>query len=168
MRPATQRLSSGASPPPVTTQWTWGWRSRGSDPRYAAPQARRPRPQVPGVGGHFEEGFRGGPHQQAVHLTGVVQRDRAESTGEREDDVEVRCVEQVGCLGLQPSRGGRGLALGAMAVATRVVGDFLVPALRALQDVSTQGRRAAGRARSSRARRCSGVRPVPYRSRNAS
>ena len=100
--------------------------------------------QVPGVGGHFEEGFRGGPHEQAVHLTRVVQRDRTESTGEREGDVEVRCVEQVGGLGFQPSRGGRGLALGAMAIATRVVGHFLVPALRALQDVSTQGGGAAG------------------------
>src|SRR5512135_2128090 len=27
-RPATQRLSSGASPPPVTTQWTWGCSAR--------------------------------------------------------------------------------------------------------------------------------------------
>ena len=101
-------------------------------------------PEVLRVGGHLEEGFRGGPHQQAVDRAGVVKCDRAEGAGEREHDVEVRCVEQVGGLGLQPSRGGRGLALGAMAVAARVIGDLLVPALRALQDVPTQGRRAAG------------------------
>src|SRR3954471_13946790 len=49
-------------------------------------------PEVDRVGGHFEEGFRGGPHQQAVDLTGVVKRDRAEGAGEREHDVEVRAM----------------------------------------------------------------------------
>jgi hypothetical protein len=68
-------------------------------------------------------------------LAGIVKRDRAEIAGEREDDVEVGHLEQVGCLGLQPSCRGGGLALGAMAIAAGVVGDLLMPALRALQDM---------------------------------
>jgi hypothetical protein len=102
-------------------------------------------PEVFRVRGHLEEGLRGGPHEQAVHRAGVAKRHQAEGAGEREHDVEVRCVEQVGGLRLQPSRGGRSLALGAMAVAARVVRDLLVPALRAFQDMTAQGRRAAGR-----------------------
>lgn len=73
--------------------------------------------EVIGVGGHFEEGFRGGPHQQAVDLSGVAKRDRAEGAGEREHDVEVRRLEQVGGLGLQPPRCGGPLTLGAMTIA---------------------------------------------------
>ncbi len=55
----------------------------------------------------------------------------------RKNDVEVGDLEQVGCLGLQPSCRGGGLALGAMAIAAGVVGDLLIPALRALQNVPT-------------------------------
>ena len=55
----------------------------------------------------------------------------------------IRHGQQIGCLSLQPSGRGGGLALGAMAIATGVIGDLPMPALRALQDVPTQGRRAA-------------------------
>ena len=68
-------------------------------------------------------------------------RDWAEGTGEREHNVEVRRLEQVGGLVLQPPRCGRRLALGAMAVAAGVIRDLLVAALRALQDMPAQGRR---------------------------
>jgi hypothetical protein len=77
--------------------------------------------EVSRVRGHLDKGSRGGPHQQAADRAGVGKRRQAEGPGEHEDDVEVRRVEQVGGLGLQPPRRGRGLALGAMAVAARVV-----------------------------------------------
>src|SRR5262249_22205998 len=44
---------------------------------------------------------------------------------------------------LQPPRRGRGLAGGAVAIAAGIVGDLLMPALGAAQDVTSQGRRAA-------------------------
>jgi hypothetical protein len=54
-----------------------------------------------------------------------------------------RGPQQIAGLGLQPSRRGGRLTFGAMAIAPGVTGDLLIPALRTLQDVRTQGRRAA-------------------------
>ena len=96
-------------------------------------------PEVLRVRGHLKEGFRGSPHEQAVHHAGVGKRHRAEGAGKREHDVEVRCVEQVGGLGLQPARGVGPLTLGTMAIAARVIGDFLMSTLQTSQDMSSQG-----------------------------
>jgi hypothetical protein len=51
--------------------------------------------------------------------------------------------QQIGLSGFQPTFGGNGLALGAMAVAARVVGDLIVLAVRTAQNVSSQRRGAA-------------------------
>ena len=144
-RPATQRLPSGESPPPVTTQWTCGCSARFWPQVCSTASTPTSAPRCFGSAATSRQGLRGGPQEQAVDRARVVQRHRAEGAREREDDVEVRRLEQVGGLGLQPPRRGRGLALGAVAVAARVVRDLLVPALRALQDMPAQGRRAAGR-----------------------
>ena len=101
--------------------------------------------QVLRVRGHLDQGLRGGPHQQAVDFTRVGQGDRVQRPREREDDVEVRDVEQVGRLRLHPPRRRGAVTLRAVAVAAGVVADLLIPALRAAQDMPAQGRRAAGR-----------------------
>ena len=75
-RPAIQRLSSVDSPPPVTTQWTCGC---GASLLAPVPQRREHADfgaEVFRVRGHLKEGFRGSPHQQAVHHAGVGQRRR--------------------------------------------------------------------------------------------
>ena len=100
--------------------------------------------QVLGIGGHLEHGLGGGPQEQVVDDPRIGQCDRVEGIREREDEMEVRHREQVGGAGLQPPCRGRGLAGGAVAVAAGVVGDLLMPALGAPQDMTTQGRRAAG------------------------
>lgn len=97
-----------------------------------------------GVGGQLEHGLGGGPHEQVVDDPRIGQGDRVEGVREREDEMEVRHGQQLGGAGLQPPCRGRGLAGGAVAIAAGVVGDLLMPALGAPQDVTSQGRRAAG------------------------
>ena len=46
-------------------------------------------PQVFGISGQLNQGFRGSLHQQAVNSAGIVKGDRAEITGKREDNMEV-------------------------------------------------------------------------------
>ena len=43
-------------------------------------------PQVFGISGQLNQGFRGSLHQQAVNSAGIVKGDRAEITGKREDN----------------------------------------------------------------------------------
>ena len=114
-------------------------------------------PQVLGIGGHLLQGFGGGPEQQAVDLPGIVQGDRAEIAGEREDHVEVRHGEQLGFPGLQPLAPRRWPGTwgsGGCGRSCRRSADA--------RTAGTPGRARPGppcgsRAMSSRARRCSGV-----------
>ena len=100
-------------------------------------------PEVLGVGGDLLQGLRGGPEQQVVDDPRVLQGDRPERRREGEDDMEVLDREQLGRPRLDPPRRLGGLALGAVAVAARVVGDLPVAAPVAGLDVPAQGRRAA-------------------------
>jgi hypothetical protein len=59
--------------------------------------------------------------------------------------MEVFDGQQLRLSGLHPLRRGGGLALGAVAVAARVIGDPLMPALVACLDVSAQRSGPAGR-----------------------
>ena len=116
----------------------------GSGPRCAAPPTRRSGHPVIGIGGHLEHGLGGRPQQQVVDDPGIRQCDRVEDIRQREDEVEVRHGEQLRGPRLQPPCRGRGLAGGAVAVAAGVVGDLLMPALGAPQDMTAQSRGAAG------------------------
>ena len=100
--------------------------------------------EVLGVRGHFEHRLGGAAEQQVVDHPGIAQGDRVEGIRQREDQVEVRHREQLGGAGLQPPCRGRGPAGGAVAVAAGVVGDLLMPALGAPQDMAAQSRGAAG------------------------
>ena len=100
--------------------------------------------QVLGIRGHLDQGLGGRSHQQAVDFLGIGQGEGIENPRQGQDDVEIGHIEQVGRLSLQPARRRGALAFGAVAVATRVVADLLVPTLGTPQDVSAQGGRAAG------------------------
>ena len=97
-----------------------------------------------GISGHLEHGLGGGPHEQVVNDPRIGQCNRVESIREREDEMEVQSGEQFRGAGLQPPCRGCGLAGGAVAVATGIVSDLLMPAVGAPQDVTSQDRRAAG------------------------
>ena len=101
-------------------------------------------PEVLGIGGDLLQGLGGGSEQKAVDLPWVLQGDRTERRGKRKDHMKVLDGQELRFPGLHPLRRGGGLALGAVAVAARVVGDPLMPALIALLDVSAQGRGPAG------------------------
>ena len=91
-----------------------------------------------GVGGDPTKGLGGGLKEEAVDHPGVLQGDRVERRGESEDDMEVFDGEQLGLACLHPVGGSGGLALGAVAVAARVVGDLLMPAPVTRLDVPAQ------------------------------
>jgi len=77
--------------------------------------------------------------QQIVDETRVALGERVEIVRQGEDDVEVVYGKQFGAPGFDPSLLGEALALGAMAVATRIVGDLGGPAGVADLPMSAQG-----------------------------
>ena len=83
-------------------------------------------PKVSGIPSDRTQRLGGGPKKNAVEHPLVLQGERAERVWQREDHVEVRHFEQVRGSRVQPLRARRRLALGAMAIAARVVGDGLV------------------------------------------
>ncbi len=100
--------------------------------------------QMVGIGGHLKQGLGGRPKQEVVDDPRMSQCDRVEGIRECKNDMEVRRGQKLSRLLLQPPCRSRGLAGGAVAIATGVVGDLLMPALGASQNVTPQRRRAAG------------------------
>jgi len=100
--------------------------------------------QVPGIGGDRQHGLRCRLEQQMVDLRLVVESDIGDLGGQREHDVEIADRQQVGVALLQPGACGSALAPGTVPVAARVIGDALVPAVRAGLNVTAQGSGATG------------------------
>jgi hypothetical protein len=82
--------------------------------------------QMLGVGGDLQQGVGAGLEQQAVDLLLVLQGQRREFVRQSEYEMEVAHREQFRLAFGDPLIAGRGLALGAMAIAAGVVrdGDF--------------------------------------------
>ena len=97
------------------------------------------------VAAEAQEGGGGGVEQETVEELGVALGERVEGVGQGEDDVEVRNGQDLTPTGGEPALGGHALALGAVAVATRVVGEAFGAAGGADGAVAPEGRRAAGR-----------------------
>ena len=76
--------------------------------------------KVPGVGGDGEEGFRSSLKQDGIDLSRVLKCQTTDLLWKRERDVEVRNGQQLRLPVGEPLGAGRGLALGATAIATRV------------------------------------------------
>ncbi len=76
------------------------------------------RAQMFGVACDFEQRFRTEPKQQVVDEPLVLQCERSQAAGQREDDVSVAGGQDLGRTRLDPALSGIGLALRAMPVTT--------------------------------------------------
>jgi len=101
-------------------------------------------PQVLTVGGDLQERLGRRPKQQAVNHARIVQRQRTELGRQREHDMEVRHVDQLGRAGFEPACAGGCLALWAVAVAARIVREAAMATGVARFFVSAQRGGAAG------------------------
>ena len=93
------------------------------------------------LGGDGDQGLGGGFEQDVVDHCLVLVGDVGDRLRQGEDDVEIGNVQQLGLPCRQPVFRRRALALGAMAVAARVVGDLGVGAVRTCCHVAAERRR---------------------------
>jgi hypothetical protein len=96
-----------------------------------------------GVAGDCDQHFGGHVEQQAVDHGLVLVRDVGDGRWQREDHVVVLHRQQIGLPGVEPALGGTALALRAVPVPARVVGDLVGTATVATQNVTPQCRAAA-------------------------
>src|ERR1700691_2245541 len=94
--------------------------------------------KVPGIAGDVQQGFGTGMKQQVVDQTLVLQCERSEFPRQGEDDVHVAGGQQFPFPCLEPAQAGVALAPWAMPVATRVIRDGSMSAVRAPIAMSTQ------------------------------
>ena len=106
------------------------------------------RAQMPRIACDLEQRGGAGPEQQSVDQLLVLQRKRSQFTWHREDRMDVAgpaAARARRCW--KPAKTRVALALRAVPVATRVVGDGRVSAAGALVAVAAESRRAATRYR---------------------
>lgn len=103
-----------------------------------------PGAEVLGIGGDGQQRLRTGVEQKLVEAGLVLQRQRVELLGNREDDVEVFDGQQFGSAPLDPLGPLAVLAFGAVAVAARVVADALLLTVVAAVDMAAESGSAAG------------------------
>jgi len=99
--------------------------------------------EVLGIGGDGEQCLGRGAEQQVVDHRLVLIGDWGDLGRQGEDQVEVPDRQQVGLAGGEPVLGRCALALGAVAVAARVVRNPTVAAILAALDMATESGRAA-------------------------
>ena len=100
-------------------------------------------PEVLGIGSEGAQGAGGGAKQQGVDDPWVLQGEGGDGLGEGKDEVEVGAVEQFGATLADPLGAGKGLALGAVAVAAGAIAEAAVAAVVALLDLAAEGGGAA-------------------------
>ena len=101
--------------------------------------------QVLGIGRNLQEGFGGGAEQEVVNRPLVLEGQRRDRLGQREDDVKVLHRQQLGGALLEPDCPGRGLALRTVPIAAGTIRDQTMAAAVALRDVATEGGGATDR-----------------------
>ena len=106
--------------------------------------------KVPRVTTEGEQGVGGRAKEQRVDHPRIALGERVEIVRQREDDVEVRNRQQVGPARGEPPFLGERLALGAMPIAARVVGDPHGAAPVTRLPMPAEGGGAAGRNRPER------------------
>jgi hypothetical protein len=90
-----------------------------------------------GIGGHCLERLRSGPEEDAVHNPFVLQGKETKFPGQGKDHVYVRDGQQLHGARFHPFRARQGLALGAMAITTRVIlNPFVAAAITLLKMAS--------------------------------
>ena len=95
--------------------------------------------EVLGLGRDGGERLGRGRKQQSIDLGLVLVGDRADCGWQREHHVEVRHRQQFGFARRKPRLGGRPLALGAVPVTARVIGDACVGAVLTALDMAAEG-----------------------------
>ena len=127
--PACRRPSARR---PATARRRERCRARAGDasapsPRCAAPASRRCcAPRCLGSAAMVQQRLGGDVEQQAVDHGLVLVGDVGDRRRQREDHVVVLHRQQIGLARLEPASRGAGLALRAVPVAARVVGDLVV------------------------------------------
>ena len=101
--------------------------------------------KVPGIAADLQQSCSTGVQQQVVDQSLLLQCERSQIPRLSEDDVHVAGGQQLPFPRLKPALAGVALASGAMPVATRVVRDGSMSAVRALIAMSTQRGGAATR-----------------------
>ena len=96
-----------------------------------------------GVGSDGQQGFGGGAEKDVIDRCLVVKGDGGDLLRHREDDMEVRHDEELGSSVVKPLGTGQRLALRAVAIAARVVGDPTVAAILTALDMAAARRRSA-------------------------
>ena len=99
--------------------------------------------EMPGVGGDGEQSFRSSLKQDGIDLSWVLKRQATDLLWKREHDVEVRSGQQLRLPFDKPLGTSRGLALGAVAIATRVEYFDAMSAPVALIEMTAQDRSPA-------------------------
>ena len=103
--------------------------------------------EMAGVGGDLTERRRAGLEEPRVQTSAVPIDQRQEPMREREDDVDVRHVEELALAGMEPALPRLRLALRAVPIAARVIGDGLVAAGVTPIEMTTEGGGATARDR---------------------
>ena len=94
--------------------------------------------EVLGIGRNGGQRLGGGREQQSIDLGLVLVGDGAERGRQREHHMEVRHRQEFGFARRHPGLSGRPLALRAVPVATRVIGDARVGAVLAALNMAAQ------------------------------
>jgi len=105
-------------------------------------EAELPAQAILGIGGKGLQRLGGTVEEQVVQAARVGRQQVVELVGQGEDVVEVADRQQLRLTVGQPARPGQALALGAMAIAARIVNRPLVPTVITAFQMAAQGRRA--------------------------
>jgi hypothetical protein len=111
-----------------------------------------------GIGSDGGQGLGRGSEQNAVDEIFVLVSDGGDRFGEGEDDMKIRSRENFRFSLFDPFRTRQRLALGAMSIATAVIGGTLVRTVVAMLEMTTESRCAAHLDRGHDASLCRGER----------
>ena len=103
--------------------------------------------QMARIAGHGQEGLGHGLKEERIHHPRVLEREWAEGMREGKHHMDVGHVEQLRFAGREPGGLRPAWTLGAMAIATGVIGDLPVTTLVTLRRVPSKGRGPADRDR---------------------
>jgi hypothetical protein len=96
-----------------------------------------------GISRDLEQRLGGGPKQQAINQRFVLQGQGSQEVGQSEDHMKVGDGQQFGGTFLQPALASCRLALRAVPIQARVIGDGSLSATITLLDVSAERGRTA-------------------------
>jgi len=85
-----------------------------------------------------EQGLRGSPKKEAVNLSFVLKRYRADLIRESKDHVEILDLQEMRRFLIKPFGSGRSLTFRAMPITARVIRELHVPAVVALAFMATK------------------------------